>query len=411
MLPFYNLGIRLYSAAIRIAAPFNSKAGKWVSGRSDWRSKIAEEAKKLDRPIWMHCASLGEFEQGRPVLEAIRKNHPEIPIVLSFYSPSGYEVRKNWKGADHVFYLPADTTSNADYLVDVLKPRMAVWVKYELWLNHFKALQEASVPLLLISGIFRKDQVYFKGYGASMAKRLGAIDHCFVQNEASKALAEGIGLSAEVTGDTRFDRVSDIAAGSFSVEPVKAFIEEKPTVVLGSSWGKEEAFIAKWCNEHPEAGIKVVVVPHEIGESHLNEIEKRFDEDVIRYSKLRTDSECRVLLVDQIGLLSRIYREAELAVIGGGFGAGIHNTLEAAVYNLPVIFGPKFDRFQEAKALIASGGGVSFSNYEGFHEHVSLLMHEEGRERLKAMGMSAGQYVASQTGATNRIMEYIESKL
>lgn len=407
MLPFYNLGIRLYSAAIRIAAPFNSKAGKWVSGRRGWREKIAAIANEIDRPIWMHCASLGEFEQGRPVLEAIRKNYPEISIVLSFYSPSGYDVRKDWEGADQVFYLPTDTTSNAEYLVETLKPRMAIWVKYEFWLNHFKALNDASVPLLLISGVFRDDQIYFKGYGASMAKRLKAIDHCFVQNESSTRLAESIGLSAEVTGDTRFDRVADIAAGSFSVGPVKTFTQGKPTVVLGSSWGKEESFMAKWCNEHRDAGIKVVVVPHEIGELHLSEIEKRFNEEVVRYSQLRPESTGRILLVDQIGLLSRIYREADLAVIGGGFGAGIHNTLEAAVYNLPVIFGPKFDRFEEAKALIAKGGGASFSSYEGFAEFLSLLMTEKGRERLEEMGVVAGQYVVSQTGATGRILEHI----
>lgn len=353
----------------------------------------------------MHCASLGEFEQGRPVLEALREQHPGTPIVLSFFSPSGFEIRKDYEGANAVIYLPLDTRRNARMLTQLLQPKLALWVKYEFWLNHLNALHEADVPMVLFSGIFRPSQRFFKPWGGRFRAAIRQFSAVYVQDEESRRLLQSINVNAEVVGDTRFDRVCDIAEKGRPVEPVEQFTNGKLCLVAGSTWPADEALIARYLSEHSELELKVVLAPHEVDGDHIEAIEKRFGDDCVRYSALRpqNDAQPRVLIIDQIGLLSRIYRSGDMAYIGGGFGAGIHNTLEAAVFGIPVVFGPNYAKFKEARELIACGGAYSIERYEAFASTLDKwLQTPEARSKS---GKAAGDYVHSQSGATPKIVQ------
>lgn len=401
----YDLSIHLYGTALRLAAPFNTKARKWVDGRKNWPQRYADQLDNLQGCIWMHCASLGEFEQGRPVLEALRDQHPDTPIVLSFFSPSGFEIRKDYEGADAVIYLPLDTRRNARMLTQLLKPKLALWVKYEFWLNHLHALHEANVPTVLFSGIFRPSQRFFKPWGGRFRKAIRQFSAVYVQDEESQRLLNSIHVNAEVVGDTRFDRVRDIAENGRPVEPVEHFKKGQLCLVAGSTWPADEAMIERYLKERPELALKVILAPHEVNSDHIEAIEKRFDDDCVRYSALRPKSEAqpRVLIIDQIGLLGRIYGSADMAHIGGGFGSGIHNTLEAAVFGIPVSFGPNYAKFREARDLIACGGGVSFERYEAFEAQLDQWAHDP-EARIQS-GKAAGEYVRSQSGATPKIVQ------
>ncbi len=401
----YQLGIFFYGLLLRLASVFNPKAKLWASGRVNWRSEYAEKLQGIERPIWLHCASLGEFEQGRPVLEALRKRFPKVPVVLTFFSPSGYEVRKEWDGADVVIYLPLDTRKNARYFVKLVNPRVALFVKYEFWMNMLGELKSKAIPTVLISGIFRPSHVFTKPYGGWFRSKMHAFSHAFMQNEESCKIAEEIGVSAEVSGDTRFDRVLDIASNSFSVEMVKVFKGDSICVVVGSSWGPEEKVLAQFVRANPS--VKVVLVPHEIGEGHLQQIERLYSDRITRFLDMKMeDAEShQVLLVDQMGLLSRIFREADIAVIGGGFGAGIHNTLEAAVFGVPVVFGPNYEKFIEAKGLIACGGGISVKEPSELVRILESLVNDVS-QRIER-GKKAGDYVHERSGATDQIVTYL----
>ncbi|MBA4323464.1 MAG: 3-deoxy-D-manno-octulosonic acid transferase, partial [Odoribacter sp.] len=335
----------------------NHKASLWVAGRRDWSSKLKANIGSSENTIWFHCASLGEFEQGRPVMEMLKEKAPGTKIVLSFFSPSGYEIRKNYRVADFVCYLPADTPGNASEFISIIKPSLAIFVKYEFWNNYITELSKRNIPLYLVSGIFRADQHFFRWYGGFFRKILKKFAHIFVQDTRSADLLKGIGIEdITVAGDTRFDRVNQIAATASGLPVIEKFRGEEKLFLAGSSWKPDEEIIAGVINLNPGM-MKWVLAPHEIGKSNIDRLVKLFHTEVVRYSEFKDESaEARVLIIDNIGTLSSAYRYADIAAVGGGFGKGIHNILEPACWGTPVLFGPNYNGFKEAADLISSGG-------------------------------------------------------
>lgn len=400
MLWLYNIGIHFYGFLVRIFSVFNSKAALFVKGRDDIFEKIKHQLDKNQKHIWFHFASLGEFEQGRPVLEKIRLLRPEKKIVITFFSPSGYEVRKNFPLAEGIFYLPLDTHANARKMIALLNPEMAIFTKYEYWYHYFKQLKERQVPIYIISGIFRPDQIFFKWYGGFNRQILGYVSHFFLQNEESRELLKSIGLSnSSLSGDTRFDRVATHAKVAKQLDIVSRFCEDKKTLIAGSSWPADEQLLKELMEKYPDW--KLIIAPHEIDRSHIQAIQEMFPK-AARYS-LPSDqlSSSPVLIIDNIGLLSSIYPYGNIAYIGGGFGVGIHNTLEAAAFGLPVLFGPNYLKFQEAKDLIRIGAAFSVSNLSELENAFSKLTKDP------QPGVLAKNYVREKTGATDQILEMI----
>lgn len=406
----YSFSIQVYIAAINIASLWNAKAKAWVVGRKHWQKNIREAAAKAGnkKRLWIHCASLGEFEQGRPLIEAVRKTYPDTYILLSFFSPSGYEVRKNYDVADAVVYMPADTPSNARIFLDLLQPDLAVFVKYEYWLNFLSTMQARNIPVLMVSSIFREGQPFFKWYGAAWRKTLAGINHFFVQDTPSGKLLQGLGLNQfTVAGDTRYDRVMTIAQKFEDIPVIKKFCAGNRVIVAGSTWDQDEAILQYFLSRHP--GVKLVIAPHEIHEAHLAYIEKLFP-GAPRFSVIKDGNEtnARVMIIDNIGMLSRLYHYADLCYIGGGFGKGIHNVLEAAVHSMPVFFGPAFSKFREARDLISVGGGFSVSDAADFENKVSALLSDH--RALQTASIAAGEHVKGQAGATQKIIDHIQEK-
>lgn len=406
---FYNAGIRGYQLAVRLAAPFNEKAALWVKGRKNIRKQIAQIQRKGERLVWFHAASLGEFEQGRPVMEALKAAEPSTRILLTFFSPSGYEIRKNYAGADYILYLPSDTPGNARFFVEQLKPDAAVFIKYEFWYNYLHELYKNHIPVYLISAIFRPGQPFFKSWGTLHRRMLGFFNRLFVQDEESVQLLDAIGIrNAQRTGDTRFDRVKQIAEAAKEIEKVKLFCNGQPAVVCGSTWPPDEDILLDYINNDNSA-YKWIITPHEIGESHIKAILEKCKKKVVRYTDENASlADYEVLIVDYIGLLSSIYRYGQISYIGGGFGVGIHNTLEAAVYGIPVIFGPKYQKFKEAVSLIHEGGAFSISNGEQLREVLNSLIQTPAI--AKTAGQKALNYVDSQLGATEIIVKELTQK-
>lgn len=408
----YRFGVACYGAAIALAAPFNAKAKKVRAGRKNWEARYANLLAPHQNGIWMHCASLGEFEQGRPLLEAIRQAHPELPLVLSFSSPSGFEPRKNWPGVDAVIYLPLDSPRAARRLIQLIAPKMALWVKYEFWFGYLKALRKANVPVYLVSGVFRENQHFFAWWGAWFRKQMCAFTHVFVQDQRSLELAESMGLSASRTGDTRFDRVATIAENALDLPAIAHFKGNSTLVVAGSSWPAEEEFMATFLSKNLGSSTRFVVVPHEVDDHHIAQIMRRFGEVGVLFSAYRPDGDPphhqRVLIVDRMGFLSSIYRYADVALIGGGFGRGIHNTLEAAVYGIPVLFGSNYAKFNEAHELLASGGAQTFADYESFER--MLTANLENKDAREQAGAASAAYIHANRGATSAIMQHIFPK-
>jgi 3-deoxy-D-manno-octulosonic-acid transferase len=361
--------------------------------------------------VWMHCASLGEFEQGRPVLEFLRQQHPDCKFLLTFYSPSGYEVRKGYKGADYVFYLPMDSATRSRQFIEIVKPVFVLWVKYDYWYYYLKNLKSRNVPVVLVSGLFRKDHVFFRWYGGLQRRMLECFTHFFVQTEGSVDRLEKLGIVSNVTvsGDTRFDRVIEIAEQFERLPLIEDFCGKDPVFVAGSTWLEDEEEIDHFANSNPQ--LKFIIAPHEIDEERLKEIEGLF-ESTIRYSQLEgmnREYSPNVLIIDNIGLLSRLYRYATLAFVGGGFGDdGVHNVLEAAVYGKPVIFGPVYDRYIEAVELVGSGGGFSIENALEAEELFNRLL-KDSNEYAQACEASR-EYVYSKRGATEKILQVIQEK-
>lgn len=406
---FYNAGIRGYQLAVRLATPFNEKAALWVKGRKNIRKQIAQIQRKGERLVWFHAASLGEFEQGRPVMEALKAAEPSTRILLTFFSPSGYEIRKNYAGADYILYLPSDTPGNARFFVEQLKPDAAVFIKYEFWYNYLHELYKNHIPVYLISAIFRPGQPFFKSWGTLHRRMLGFFNRLFVQDEESVQLLDSIGIrNAQRTGDTRFDRVKQIAGAAKEIEKVKLFCNGLPAVVCGSTWPPDEDILLDYINNDSSA-YKWIITPHEIGESHIKAILEKCKKKVVRYTDENASlADYEVLIVDYIGLLSSIYRYGQISYIGGGFGVGIHNTLEAAVYGIPVIFGPKYQKFKEAVSLIREGGAFSISNGEQLREVLNSLIQTPAI--AETAGQKALNYVDSQLGATEIIVKELTQK-
>lgn len=362
--------------------------------------------------IWMHCSSLGEFEQGRPVLEKLRIKYPSHKFLLTFYSPSGYEVRKDYKGAEYIFYLPMDGPRTSKEFVEIVKPQLVLWVKYDYWYYYLSALKKENIPVILVSGLFRKDHVFFRWYGGLQRKMLQAFTHFFVQTEGSFDRLQKLGIIANVSvsGDTRFDRVIEIVEQFENIPLVETFCGQQPVIVAGSTWLEDEEEIDHFANSNPH--IRFIIAPHEIDEERLREIEGMF-ETCIRYSQLSSQDKLEntpnVLIIDNIGLLSRLYRYATIAYVGGGFGDdGVHNVLEAAVYGKPVVFGPVYDRYIEAVELVGSGGGFSIENALEAEELFRQLLgnKEDYRQACEA----SREYVYSRKGATQKILRVIQEK-
>lgn len=365
--------------------------------------------KKVDpnaRYVWFHAASLGEFEQGRPLMESLRKSHPEYKILLTFFSPSGYEVRKDYKGADIICYLPLDTPINAIRFLRLIRPEVAFFIKYEFWWNYLHILKHRHVPVYSVSSIFRPEQVFFRWYGYQYRCVLRCFTHFFVQNETSRDLLAKLGLTnVTITGDTRFDRVLQIKEQSKQLPVIDAFKKDYKVFVAGSSWSPDEDIFIKYFNEHQEW--RLIIAPHVISEDHLKEILAKLNRKTVRYTEATVDNvkDAECLIVDCFGLLSSIYHFGEVAYVGGGFGVGIHNVLEAAVWNMPVLFGPNNSRFQEAQGLLKSKGGFEITDYDSFEHIMNSLMTNP--EFLEESGNKAGDFVKKMTGATDIVLSQI----
>ena len=397
----YSLGIYLMALGVRVAALFKEKLRKMVQGhRATWQMLRALSGK--DTYVWFHAASLGEFEQGRPLMERLRREHPKKKILLTFFSPSGYEVRKNYDGADLVCYLPFDTPLNARRFVKLARPEAAFFIKYEFWRNYIEVLYKRGIPCYSVSSIFRENQIFFRPYGRGYARCLSRITRLFVQNETSRRLLEGIGVTnVEVVGDTRFDRVLDIRNAAKPLPLAERFAGCWKVLVAGSSWPQDEEIIIPYFNRHPN--LKLVLAPHVVSEEHLQAIERQLARPALRYSKAtpKAVAEADCLIIDCYGLLSSIYRYASMAYVGGGFGVGIHNVPEAAVYGIPVIIGPNNKKFREAQALLRCGGCKEIAGTADFEQIMDAWLSD--KEALAKAGQAAGNYIADNAGAADRI--------
>ncbi|ULQ54807.1 3-deoxy-D-manno-octulosonic acid transferase [Flavihumibacter fluvii] len=411
----YNLFLFIYQIALQLAAFFNPKARLWVSGRKNWAESLKSAMGDKKTPlVWMHCASLGEFEQGRPLLEFIRSHYPNYRILVSFFSPSGYEIRKNYAGADIVCYLPLDGAKTAKKFIDLVQPDLVLWVRYEFWYHYLSQLRARNIPVLLISGLFRGTEPFFRWYGKLHRYMIRCFTMAFVQNSDSADQLAKIGYTTViVSGDTRYDRVSAIAAQFEPLPAIEKFVTGHLVLVAGSTWPEDEEELDHFANTHPD--IRFIIAPHEIGEAHLKEIENLFKSN-IRYSKwVNTEpanhdlaNPPNVLIIDNIGMLSRLYHYATIAYIGGGFGEdGLHNILEAAVYGVPVVHGPVYGKFPEAIALIEEGGSFAVDNALMLEEECTGLF-KKGETYQKAAAAAAA-FVQKRKGATATITRYIQA--
>lgn len=407
----YELFIILYNIGVWVASFFSKKVRTMWKGEHRTFRVLREKIDPNAMYIWFHAASLGEFEQGRPIMEAIRREHPGYKILLTFFSPSGYEVRKNYDGADVVVYLPIDTKRNVRRFLRLTNPVMAFFIKYEFWSNYLHMLKERHVPTFSVSSIFRPNQIFFRAYGKGYGKVLDCFTHFFVQNEESRDLLKSIGIDCvSVTGDTRFDRVLQIRDAGKSLPIVENFVggtvEERPHVfIAGSSWPPDEDIFIRYFNEHRDW--KLIIAPHVIGDDHMKQILGKLERKAVRYTEATTENvvgaEC--LIIDCFGLLSSIYRYADVTYVGGGFGVGIHNVLEAAVWGKPVIFGPNNKNFQEAQGLLKAGGGFEITGYDDFVGVMRKLADDKALEQSRER---AGGFVESLAGATRQIMKEVK---
>lgn len=403
----YFTGTRLYTAAINLASLFSAKARDWVNGRKNWKRKVAEQLRPDEKRILFHCASLGEFEQGKPVLEAIKSNFPDYKIVLTFFSPSGYNVRKNDPLADYVFYLPSDGPTNSRAFIKLINPSLAFFVKYEFWHYYIKALKDQQVPLYLVSSIFRPSQIFFKPWGGFFHKMLKRVSHIFVQNQESLELLYNNSIAhVSVTGDTRFDRVYQNSLLARNLPEFDLFKGDKKMLVAGSTWPADERILHELFKSN-RAEFKFIIAPHETGEQNIRRIEKLFGPAAARYSAWKQNpSEASVLIIDNVGMLSSVYRYGDAAYIGGGFGSGIHNILEAAVFGVPVFFGPKYKKFREAKELIHWKGAFSVKNEKELLSVFDSVMNDpEKQGRIREINT---RYILNNKGSTQLIIDYLK---
>jgi 3-deoxy-D-manno-octulosonic-acid transferase len=430
VLLIYNLFILLYVSGIRISSLWNPKAKEWISGRKNLFEELKSKINIGDRIIWFHCASAGEFEQGKPLIEDMKRVYPSHKIIVSFFSPSGYKAAKKYQHADVITYLPGDTRKNATRFVELIKPELVVFVKYEYWFHHLSAVAFHHIPLIMVSAIFRREQLFFKWYGKFYRQMFFLFRQIFVQDTESLELLKANAIQhCTLSGDTRFDRVKKIA-GNFSEVPLlKEFIGESKAIVAGSTWEGDEDILSPYVRSHD---VKIVIAPHELKEHHILKLQQSFP-DCVLYSELKSlfaSSEvqtssiwnsineqqekdlqkklanAKTLIIDSMGLLSRLYHYATVAYVGGGFKAGIHNTLEAVVYGKPVLFGPKYQKFKEARDLIAEGAAFSVSNAEELKTKMDHLLNDPSK--LTTAGTAAKNYIEKNTGATQKIIQFIQ---
>lgn len=406
---FYSIFIRLYAFAAELAAPFSKKAYWWFTGRKDWRNKL-QKVFSADRGkvVWFHCASLGEFEQGLPLMRRFKEENPDIFLLVTFFSPSGYEIRRNVPIADHVCYLPVDTKRNARDFLKIAHPEMAVFVKYDFWYHYLDALKTREIPTFFISSIFRPEQYFFKFYGSWTRKYLRNVAGFFVQNETSKRLLESIGVkNVVVSGDTRFDRTLSLAENPQPLPLIEKFKGAAFLVVGGSSWQPEEEILHALSQENHE-NLKIIIAPHDVSEGHIQYLEEQFEGQCLLYSKAneKNITKYNVLIINSIGLLSRIYLYADMALIGGAFGSGLHNILEALTYGVPVFFGPKTKKFPEAQQAIDAGCGCQIHNADDFLKRIHCFLEEP--EALRALQEKSKTFIKERIGATEIIFERLK---
>ena len=414
MIIFYHLFLWIYKAGIHVVALGNKKAKLWIKGRKGIFKKLRNTVSEFsnEKIIWMHAASLGEFEQGRPVLQKLKETNSNIKIIITFFSPSGFEIVKNNKEFTNVFYLPMDSKLHAEKWMNILKPDLVLWVKYEYWHYYLKEIQKRNIPLLMVSGIYRESQTFFKWYGGFYRNMLTTFTHFFVQNESSKEWLEKLVPAEKITisGDTRCDRVINIVNNFTEIPGIADFCGDKKVIVAGSTWEEDEAEWTHYVREHPE--VKFIFAPHEIDEENLNDVQKQFAGSVF-YSEWMSkrltfnNQEINCLIIDNIGMLSRLYYYATVTYVGGGFGYdGLHNILEAAVYGKPVIFGPEYDKNFEAEEMLDCSGAISIKNAIELEKIVEQLLNDN--EELKARSEAAKNYVYKNAGATDKIISFIE---
>lgn len=403
---FYNLGIVIYTILIRLVSPFYPKARQWSEGRRGMIERMSVDMADAENVVWIHVSSLGDFEQGRPLVDYVKANYPDYKILLTFFSPAGYEVRKNYPNADYVYYIPADTRREVCRFLDVVRPKVVVFVKYEFWLNMLIELRNRNIRTFIVSSIFRKNSIFFNPFGGIWRKALHSFETLFVQDEASKRLLAEIGVTnVVVAGDTRFDRVIAIAESAERVDVVEQFKGGSRLFVAGSTWGRDEEILLPLINVNPD--IKFVVAPHEMDEGRIERLLREVKGGAVRYTQLEQSNfaDKQVLILDTIGLLSRVYGSADWAYVGGGFGAGIHNTLEAVVYGLPVAFGPKYRKFKEACDLISLGVGKSVADSAELKMWFDTLRDDS--DKLAKIADLAKEYTLKQRGVTERLVKMI----
>lgn len=413
----YNLGIHLFNCALHLAAPFKTKARLWVEGRRGWRSKLeaAVSQKQLKGAVWFHCASLGEFEQGRPVIEKIKQLHPQQKIILTFFSPSGYEIQKDYPKADLIMYLPVDTPSNARYFLNVIQPKLSIFVKYEFWLNYLFELKKQHIPTFLISTVIKPHQSFFKWYGGDFRKALHAYTMIFTQDVYSLRLLKLLKVdTGSLAGDARFDRVLQICSSPKHIHEIEHFAKDAFVIIAGSSWAKdEELLVASYARlRQTNSKLKLIIAPHEIHKSNIDRLKNLLAKYQLNYH-LFSDSEevytQPILVLNAIGFLSSVYQYGNVAVIGGGFSDGIHNILEPTVYGLPVLFGPNYQKFNEAHEILDLKAGFTFATEEELYNKLQLLINNQ--EELRIASLLAKNYVQKNSGATEKILKVLDTYL
>ena len=408
---FYGILIRLFHVLARIKARSDSKVKLFIEGRINLLPKIQKEIDKNAKIAWFHAASLGEFEQARPAIEKFKEKYSAYKILLTFFSPSGYEIRKNYKLADYVYYMPLDTKTNVKKFVQYTNPQIVLFVKYEFWFNYIKEINKRGIPLFLISGIFRQNHIFFKWYGVFYRQLLRRFTHIFVQNSESYNLLRKIGISViSVCGDTRFDRVTKIALESVKFPEVENFKENKKIIIAGSTWQKDEELIIKYINQC-KRDLKYIIAPHEVDKQNINRILNGLEVKSTRFSEIKKSNlkESKVLVIDNIGILSSLYKYGEIAYIGGAFGKGLHNILEAATFGLPVIFGPNYKKFNEAVNLIEHKAAFSINNYEEFYNIIEQLLINT--DFFNTASNTCKYFIKSNKGASQHIINTIEQKI
>ncbi|MCD9575885.1 3-deoxy-D-manno-octulosonic acid transferase [Flavobacterium soyae] len=408
MLFLYNLAVSLAAFFLKIVALFSPKIKLFVEGRKNVFSILEEKINPNDKTIWFHSASLGEYEQGLPVIEKIKEKYPSHKIIVTFFSPSGYEVRKNNTAADVTVYLPLDTKSNAKRFLKLVHPEFAFFIKYEFWLNYLKELEKNKTPAYLISGIFRDSQMFFKWYGGFYRKALKAFTYFFVQNESSKQKIEAIGFkNVVVSGDTRFDRVAAILERDNSLDYIKNFKNNQQTIVIGSSWPKDEVLIAEYINQAPE-NVKFIIAPHNIKTDQITNLKSQITKSTVLFSEKENKnlSDYNVFIIDTIGLLTKIYSYGTIAYVGGGFGnPGIHNILEPAAFGIPIVIGPNYSNFAEAVSLVGLGGCMTITNVSELKEILNRLLTD--KTFLKEKSQICESFIQNNKGASNTIMNIV----